>query len=56
MTHLIKITECYINTKNDEDSLNWIQTTLKIYPSEKGYRIESFVSPKFIRITVYKEE
>lgn len=56
MKQLIKVAEHYIDTTNDEDSLNWIASLLKVYPTNNGYRIESFMSPKFIRITVYKEE
>lgn len=48
-----KIRENYINTSGDEESYKWIQAFLKEYPTEKGYRIESFMSPKFIRVTVY---
>ena len=56
MKQLIKVAEHYMNTTDDEDSLNWVASLLIVYPTNKGYRIESFMSPKFIRVTVYKEE
>ena len=49
-----KIKEDYIKTANDNDSFHWIQSYMNQYPTEKGFRVEFFVSPKFIRVTVYK--
>lgn len=51
-----KIKEDYIKTRNDADSLGWIQMYMKKYPTEKGFRVEFFLSPKFIRATIYKIE
>ena len=44
----------YLDTTGDEDSLMWITTFMNKYPTDKGYRIETFISPKFVRVTVYK--
>ena len=49
-----KIREDYIHTKDDAESLKWLTEYMGLYKTERGYRVESFISPKFIRITVYK--
>lgn len=49
-----KINEVYIKTCNDWESISWIQKYMKQYPTEKGFRVECFLSPKFIRITIYE--
>lgn len=49
-----KILEEFIDTKDDRESLTYISFMLLAYPTEKGYRVETFLSPKFVRITVYK--
>lgn len=53
-TYMNRNCEYYFETSNDEESLNKINETIKKYPTDKGYRIETFMSPKFVRITVYK--
>ena len=49
-----KIHTEYLYTKDDRDSLQWIHYFVDKYPTEDGYRIETFMSPKFVRVTVYK--
>ena len=49
-----KILEEFIDIKDDKESLTYIGVILSAYPTEKGYRVETFLSPKFVRITVYK--
>lgn len=49
-----KIIESYIDTSNDYESISWIQKYMEEFPTEKGFRVEFFLSPKFIRVTVYK--
>ena len=52
---MTKILESYTNTDNDSSSLKVLQYYIDRYPTEKGYRIEIFMSPKFVRVTIYKE-
>ena len=49
-----KIYEIIEDTINDKDSLSVIGSFLNKYPTENGYRVECFISPKFIHVTVYK--
>ena len=51
-----KIKEIYVKTTSDYDSLLEVFDTLEEYPTKKGYRVEAYYSPKFVRITIYKEE
>ena len=44
----------YLDTSGDEDSLMWITTFMSKYPTKDGYRIETFVSPNFVKIVIYK--
>lgn len=53
---LIKIDERLIKTFNDSNSFHELGNVLRQYSTDDGYRVESFISPNFIRITVYKEE
>lgn len=50
-----KIKEVYIATHDDMQSYTMIKWYISNHPTEKGYRIETFVSPNFVRITIYKE-
>ena len=52
---MTKILESYTNTDNDFGSLEVLKDYMNRYPTEKGYRIETFMSPKFIRISIYEE-
>ena len=45
-----------IETLSDTDSYNWVKPFIKMYPTQKGYRIEFFFSDKLIRVRVYKVE
>ena len=51
-----KIREIYSNSRTDYDSLLFVFEVLNQFPTEKGYRVEAFFSPKFVRVSVYKEE
>ena len=51
-----KIKEIYLDTTSDYDSLLEVFEVMNQYPTEKGNRVEAFYSPKFVRITIYKEE
>ena len=51
-----KIREIYSNSRTDYDSLLFVFEVLNQFPTEKGYRVEAFYSPKFVRVSVYKEE
>ncbi len=53
--YMEKIREFYLDTKHDDESIITICETIHQYPTEMGYRVESFTSPKFVRISVYKE-
>lgn len=49
-----KIRDEMIETLSDNDSLTWVKPFIERYPTEKGFRLEFFFSPQFIRIMVYK--
>lgn len=49
-----KKVETMLETSSDKESLKWISVYLNNYPTKDGYRVESFISPRFVRITVYK--
>ena len=51
-----KIREIYSNSRTDYDSLLFVFEVLNQFPTEKGYRVEAFFSPKFVRVSVYKED
>ena len=51
-----KIRELYHDSSCDQNSLVFINDLLMQFPTEKGYRVEAFFSPKFVRVSVYKEE
>lgn len=51
-----KIREIYHNSSSDFDSILFVFEVLNQFPTEKGYRVETFFSPKFVRVSVYKEE
>lgn len=51
-----KIRELYHETTNDWDSMYFLTDIIMQFPTEKGYRVEAFYSPKFVRVSVYKEE
>ena len=51
-----KVQENLLQVENDADALRWIESVMNIYPVSKGFRIETFYSPKFLRLTVYKVE
>lgn len=46
--------EYLLETKNDEHSIKWITAMCKQYPTEKGFRVETFMSPNFVHVKVYK--
>ena len=50
-----KIRELYHDSSCDQNSLVFINDLLMQFPTEKGYRVEAFFSPKFVRVSVYKE-
>lgn len=49
-----KIRDEMIETLSDIDSMNWIKPFIERYPTGKGYRVEFFLSPRLIRIQVWK--
>ena len=49
-----KIRDEMIETLSDNDSLTWVKPFIERYPSEKGYRVEFFLSPRLIRVQVWK--
>lgn len=49
-----KIREELFQIANDTDAYHWVQSFLNKYPTEKGFRVECFISPKFMRVSVYK--
>ena len=49
-----KIRDEMIETLSDTDSLTWVKPFIERYPTEKGYRVEFFLSPRLIRIQVWK--
>lgn len=51
---MLKVLELLKETIGDSTSWFEIHEVLTQYPTSKGYRVESFISPKFVRITVYK--
>ena len=51
-----KVQENLLQIENDADALRWIESAMNIYPVSKGFRIETFYSPNFLRLTVYKVE
>lgn len=51
-----KIRELYHDSLCDQSSLVFVNDILMKFPTEKGYRVEAFFSPKFVRISIYKEE
>lgn len=48
-----KIMEIRIDTDSDRDSATRLLELLEHYSTENDYRIETFFSPKFIRVTIY---
>ena len=46
----------YSLENGDEEALERIQEALERYPNRQQYRVESFISPQFVRISVYKME
>ena len=53
---MTKIRELYHESTCDTSSLMFVNDIIMQFPTEKGYRVESFFSPKFVRVSVYKEE
>ena len=51
-----KLEEELLIVENDKAAVKWLSIYSNRYPTEKGYRIEAFMSPELIRITIYYEE
>lgn len=52
-----KVMENMYSLENgDKEALERIQEVLAKYPDRHRYRVESFISPQFVRISVYKME
>lgn len=50
-----KIREIYFTSRADYESMAFVDEVLNQFPTEQGYRVEAFYSPKFVRVSVYKE-
>ena len=48
-----KIVETMLKIHNIKDAIKWINIYEKDYPLKDGYRIETFISPTLIHISVY---
>lgn len=51
-----KIRELYHDSLCDQSSLVFVNDILLQFPTQKGYRVEVFFSPKFVRVSVYRAE
>ena len=52
-----KVMENMYSLENgDKEAMERIQEVLNKYPNRQQYRVESFISPQFVRISVYKME
>lgn len=52
-----KVLENVYSIENgDKDAMNEIQGILAKFPNRQQYRVEAFISPQFVRISVYKME
>ena len=52
-----KVLENMYSLENgDKDAMEKIQDILKAFPDRQRYRVEAFISPQFVRISVYKME
>lgn len=52
-----KVLENMYSIENgDKEALEKIQDILAKFPNRQQYRVESFISPQFVRISVYKME
>ena len=49
-----KIREEYFEIADNEDGIKWISCFMDVYPTNKGYRIETFSSPNLLKIIVYE--
>ena len=49
-----KILERYIPLREDESMMDVIEYYMKEYSVKRGYRLEFFLSPQFVRVTVYE--
>ena len=56
INQISKIREFYYESGSDLQSLVMLSEVLHQFPTEKGYRVEAFFSPKFLRVSIYKEE
>lgn len=54
MVYMKKIREEMLTIYNKNEINTWFESFLNGYPVENGYRIECFVSPKFMRVSVYQ--
>ncbi|MBO7731115.1 MAG: hypothetical protein J6S67_01130 [Methanobrevibacter sp.] len=51
-----KVLQKIIETSGDRDGIKELSIIINNYPTSEGFRVEGFISPNFIRITVYKVE
>ena len=52
-----KVLENMYSLENgDKEALERIQEILSKFPNRQQYRVETFISPQFVRISVYKME
>ena len=51
-----KYKEDNIETSNDKDTLEWIRAYIEMYSTQHGFRLEFFMSPNFLKVTIYKME
>ena len=49
-----KVEQFMLETNDDREAVRYITVATAQFPTEEGYRIETFMSPRFLRITIYK--
>ena len=54
VNNMKKWTENIIETLNDKDTLERIRSYIEMYPTQKGFRLEFFMSPNFLKVIVYE--
>lgn len=53
---MVKLFDKLISDVTNKEIIEIMERTLKDYPTEKGFRVDFFISPDFLSISVYKME